>query len=455
MRRFVILAVVAALFASPGRAQEKPPSPPPDLLKEASARPPIALAEFLDSAARTNPTLNEAQANVRRSEAQAHQAGLYPNPTAGYQGEQIRGGEFGGGEQGGFVQQSIVLGGKLGLRRNIYEQQSRSGSIGVEEQTDRVRNDVSQAFYAALTAQAAVIVRQRLLGVAEDAVQTVHQLSNVGEADAPDVLQAEVEAEQAKVDFVGAQRQFMQEFRLLAVLAGEPDLPLSPLRGTLEAVPQLDAERQVENIVSSSPGVKRAEQEVAVAEAKLRDAKREAVPDLELRAGAQYNGELVAAEPEAKAAGVQSFATAGVSIPLWNRNQGNVEAANAELERARQDVARTRLELRGAAEPLAQSYLAAQFTAEQYRTELIPRAQRAYQLYLANYQAMAQAYPQVLVSQRTLFQLQIGYLAALHDLWATATALENFTLTGGLALPVSGDSSNTSVNLPSGRAGTE
>ncbi len=69
------------------------------------------------------------------------------------------------------------------------------------------------------------------------------------------------------------------------------------------------------------------------------------------------------------------------------------------------------------AEPLAQSYLSARFEAERYKTQLLPRATRAYQLYLQKYQDMAQAYPQVLVSQRTLFQLQIDYLKALHSAW--------------------------------------
>jgi outer membrane protein, heavy metal efflux system len=61
---------------------------------------------------------------------------------------------------------------------------------------------------------------------------------------------------------------------------------------------------------------------------------------------------------------------------------------------------------------------------------------------------MAQAYPQVLVSQRTLFQLQISYIAALHDVWRSAIALQNYALTGGLDTPMSNGSSNTTINLP-------
>ena len=42
-------------------------------------------------------------------------------------------------------------------------------------------NDVTKAFYEALAYQATVVVLQRLLGLALNAVETVHQLANVGQ----------------------------------------------------------------------------------------------------------------------------------------------------------------------------------------------------------------------------------------------------------------------------------
>ncbi|WP_263408863.1 TolC family protein [Terriglobus tenax] len=428
--------------------------PAPELLKDVAGRPAKSLADFLGMADRTNPTIAQATSLVRRSAAQATQAGLYPNPTVGYQGEQIRGGSYGGGQSGGFVQQTVVLGGKLALRRDIYEQQKRSDEINVEEQTLRVHSDVTQAFYSALTAQALVNVRRRLLGLTLDAVETVHQLANVGQADAPDILQTEVESEQAKVDFVRAQRAFLQEYRMLAALAGQKDMVVSPLEGDLEHPPIIDAEQQVTMLVANSPEVRRAQQEVTVAEARLKNARRESIPDLQLKVGEQYNGQLVSDNPN-RPTGAQSFATAAMNIPLWNRNQGNKRAAGVEVERARQDVQRTQLNLQREAAPLAQSYETARFESERFRNQLIPRAQRAYELYLTKYENMAQAYPQVLVSQRTLFQLQVSYLQSLHETWQSAIALQNFALTGGLNQPQSRGTSNTSINLPGSGGGAE
>ncbi|HEY4046626.1 MAG TPA: TolC family protein [Acidobacteriaceae bacterium] len=202
--------------------------------------------------------------------------------------------------------------------------------------------------------------------------------------------------------------------------------------------------------------MQRAEEEIAVRQAKLRDAKREIVPDLDLRAGEQYNGERIAEAPVPKAVGAQSFATVGISIPLWNRNQGNIGVAKSDLERAQEDLTRTRLSVKQQAETLAASYLSASYTADRYRTSMIPRARQAYELYWTKYQSMAQVYPQVLVSQRTLFQLQIGYVMALRDVWTNAVALENYTLSGGLAAPVSSGSPSPGVPLSSsGNRGTE
>src|ERR1700722_11542966 len=109
--------------------------PAPELLKEVAARPSMSVGDFESIAERSNPTIAQARAYVRQSEEQGRQAGLLPNPTVGYSGDQIRGGTFGGGEQGVYIQQEFVLGGKLGLRRDIYGQEAKSNQIGVEEQT--------------------------------------------------------------------------------------------------------------------------------------------------------------------------------------------------------------------------------------------------------------------------------------------------------------------------------
>ena len=446
-------ANVPSKLAQPDAPSASAAGAPPDLLREAFSRPAIDRKQFDDLALANNPTLKQAAAIQRRSAGQARQAGLYPNPSFGYQGEQVRGGEYRGGEQGAFFQQTIPLGGKLGLRRDVFEQQRRADELGVTEQRYRTLGEVGQSFYSALAAQQTAKLRQQLLSIALDAVQTARQLGNVGQADAPDILQAEVEAEQAQVDYIAAQRSYIREFRNLATVAGKPDLQISPLAGQLDAPPTI-AEDVLEQIVRDSPSVKRAQQEILRAEAELKSTRREAIPDLQLRGGLQQNFEPIN-QVGGRAVGVQGFATVGVSIPLFNRNQGNIEAAKAEVERSRAEVSRIQLSLRQSAEPFVQAILTDQEQAARYKNEMLPRAMRAYQLYLAKYQQMGAAYPQVIVSQRTFFQLQVAYIRVLQDLWRNTIALQNFTLSGALDSPQSSGTPSTNINLPSTGGGIQ
>src|SRR5512134_3243372 len=89
----------------------------------AETGPTLTLTDLEQMALAANPTLKQAEAEVRVAAGRRQQAGLYPNPTVGYTGEEIRGGFARGGQQGFFVEQTFVLGGKLGKSRQIFEQE--------------------------------------------------------------------------------------------------------------------------------------------------------------------------------------------------------------------------------------------------------------------------------------------------------------------------------------------
>jgi cobalt-zinc-cadmium efflux system outer membrane protein len=205
------------------------------------------------------------------------------------------------------------------------------------------------------------------------------------------------------------------------------------LDGTLEEMPAVDADGFVEKIVNESPAVKIAELGVKKAEASLVRAKREPIPDLQLRAGMQQNRELL--DTTGRPTGLQGFADVGVQIPIFNRNQGGVATSKADLERAQREVERVKLALRERAASVVQSYAYSQAAAARYRNEIIPRAQKAYEMYAKKYRQMAAAYPQVLIAQRTLMQLQVAYVNALESSATNSVALQSYLLTDGLEAP--------------------
>ena len=133
--------------------------------------------------------------------------------------------------------------------------------------------------------------------------------------------------------------------------------------------------------------------------------------------------------------GWEFFADVGISVPLWNRNQGGVAAAEAELRRAHAEVTRVELSLRSRLAEVFEEYSTTATRVRAFRDEIVPRAQESHRLFMNRYQEMAAAYPQVLISQRTLFQVSEQYLEALATSWKAAVLIEGQLLDGGLEQP--------------------
>jgi outer membrane protein, heavy metal efflux system len=415
-----------------------------------SSAPGLTLEQLQEMALANNPTLEQAKAGVRAAAGRSRQAGLWPNPTIGYSGDEIRGGSYGGGEQGVFVQQNVILGGKLGLDRKIFDAEGKQAAAEADEQRLRVENGVRIAFYQSLAMQAMVETRGKLRDIAKDAAETTRQLFNVGQADQPDVLEADVEADQDELAVITEEQEQQRAWSVLAAVVGKPGLALEHLQGALEKMPEVNAGEILETILRDSPAVKIAQLGVARADAEMQRAQHESIPDLFLRAGYAYSFEQLGTVP-AKAVGSEAFAEVGVNLPIFNRNQGNIAAADADRERATLEVQRVALVLRQMAAPIVQNYASSRAIAERYKTRTLPNARLAYELYLRKYHEGAAAYPQVLIAQRTLVQLETSYINTLENVWINATALQGLLLTDGLDLPAAPNEMDRPVreiNLP-------
>src|SRR5262245_26757806 len=123
-----IVLIVLTVPPATARGAAPPAEPQPVALAPLPGKA-LTLGDLEAMALRGNPTLAQAAAQVAASRGKAPQAGLYPNPTVGYVGDQM-GAEGTAGElQGGFVQQTIVTAGKLRLSRAKYGQEAREAEI--------------------------------------------------------------------------------------------------------------------------------------------------------------------------------------------------------------------------------------------------------------------------------------------------------------------------------------
>lgn len=394
----------------------------------------FTLAEAERLAAASNPTLRQADAEIRAARARRQQAGLYANPTLGYTGDEIRGGSINGGKQGFFVEQSIITAGKLRKSRDVSAQEIRLAEIEGEEQKLRVEGAVKTAYYRVLAAQELLDARRDLGRIAMDSVETQQHLFNTGQADETEVLEAEVDAERMHLSVHMQENTLREEWKSLAAVIGQPSLPQAVVAGDLEHNwPELNEEQIIETIASRSPATQIASTAVLRAQSEIVRAKTQSIPDVRLRGGFEYNNEPLATVPHA--IGWEGLAEVGVQIPIFNRNQGNIAAAGADAERAKLEQDRVSLTLRERAATVVDEYANARLMATEYRQEMLPRATRAYTLVLEKYGEMLAAYPRVVETQRKLYTLQAEYILSLESLWTTGIALEGFLLTDGLEAP--------------------
>ncbi len=447
----VLLLICGAKIAS---AQTPlPPSAIAFITPQSNAAQPaitiLRLEDLEQMALKSNPTLAQAEAAIRAAEGKRIQAGLLPNPVVGYAGEELAFRAIGEkSEHLAFIEQTIPLGGKLRKSRAIFAQEKLQTEHSAAAQRQRILNGVRMLFYRALGAQQLLEVRTELAKLSRDAVKVTGELFNVGQADRPDVAQIRIEAERAELDLMMAENEQAQVWLELAAVVGNPALKPAPLAGTLDKrSPVLDHQTLLTQLLTNSPEIKRAQVGVERARAVITRAKAEIAPDLFLRGGYGYNRELLEREiPNAGRTGPEAQVEVGLRIPLFNRNQGGIATATAELEIAEREVQRVELLLRVRFASAYRSYLNALRVATQYEKQIVPQAQSAYDMYLKNFRGMAAAYPQVLIAQRTLFQVRADYVTALVNTWQNAVLLQGYLLSGALEAPggMSSDSGNSS-----------
>ena len=413
----------------PAAADPASPSPGDAEVPEDRARPPagLGLPELEAMALARNPTLTQAAARVAMSRGAAFQAGLPPNPTVGYQAEQIGVGGTAGELQGVFVQQEFVTGGKLRLSRAKYRQEAGQAAIQADAQRCRVLNGVRTAYYEVLAAERRTGIAREQGRLAEAAVGATAQMLNVGQANAPDVLQARIEARRRGVDVRNAEAAGRAAWIRLAAVTGTPDLPRTPLAGDREPGDvRLDRDSLLHEILACSPELRFVRAEVVRDRIGLDRELAEPVPNVTVQATTGYNFEA-----EDQVAGLQI----GLNVPLWNRNQGTIREARAELVRARAEVARTELELRERFADAWLRYETALASVEDYRDRTLPQSEEAVRLYREYVTGMRAAFPQQLVAERTYAEVSGEYVDSLLELRRAEVELTGLLLVDGVTEP--------------------
>jgi cobalt-zinc-cadmium efflux system outer membrane protein len=415
----------AAADAPMGRAQSEAddrPAPQTDTTSIGNDHP-LSIADLEALALENNPTLAQAAAAIGMASGQLQQVGLYPNPQLGYlRSDSSPSGRF--RSDGVFVGQEIVTAGKLWKSQAVETQEVERLRWERESQERRVLNDVRIRFFEVLGAQRAAEISERLLRLAQEQVELSEKLFEAKHASKADLLQARIQLKTLRIGLREAEARRRAAWKQLANVVGCPALAAGTVAGELDGeIPPLDWDTSWQQLLAASPQVQAARVRIEHSRNEYQREKAQPWPNV--------NVQIVADRDQVQQA-TQVSTLLSVPVPVFNRNQGNIAHAVADIHEAAAEVRRTELALRDLLAEAFRRYETARAQVEELRDQILPDAEENLELTASGYKAGEIAFPQVLTARQTYFQSSLAYVEALVEMRKTRVEIDGLMLTGGL-----------------------
>ena len=380
---------------------------------------PITFARLVEIAREVHPDLRIAYAQVEAARGRFEQAGLRFNPTLGWQASDLGSQTNQAGKEGPTITQIFVTANKLGIA-----QQAASFGVTAADWTAITRwydilARLRSAYYDALAAQREVEVAKELVRIADEGLNAAQKLEKAGTGGRPDVLRAEVERDQFVNRKELAERRAEATWRLLTTATGLTELEPAPLQASLnDAVPEYEFNTLKTQVLQQSSELQSAWASVHEAEQLARRARVEPIPNLEVQLQPYYDF-------QGQNAGGQVTVSLP-SFPIFNRNQGNILAAQAEMARTREVVRQTELRLVERLTLALQRQQASKRQVENFSKRILPNAEESLRLILLGYSKgdPKYDYTAVLQAQNILAQARLTYVQAQGELQRSVSDLE-------------------------------
>jgi len=387
---------------------EEPAAVPPAPEAESG----LTLEVLTSIAESTSPNLTQAAAEVQAARGRAHQVGLYPNPVASGGAQQL-----GGRDSQYFVQlsQEIVTKHKLQLSeaaacREVFQAEYRF----VRTRFDLL-TAVRQGYYSVLAGQKRVDILRQLVGIAAKSQTAATRLKEAGEGTRSDSLLFQIEVEKAEVALQNAEAVLAAALRQLTASLGVPEMELDRVEGDLRISLVSFAEQVVvDGYIPYNADISVAEQEVDRNRLLLKRAQVEPFPNITVNAG--YMRQFT---------DIENIGIINLSapLPLWNKNQGNISAAVANVTKASANVATIRNTIAKQMADARGRYRAADQLVVRYEEKIIPLARESVKVIQEAFDQGQFDFLRLLQAQRALVESQLGYISALETRWMTAAEL--------------------------------
>jgi cobalt-zinc-cadmium efflux system outer membrane protein len=414
------------------------PEPPPAAGPNGN---PLTLSDLQRLARANNPDIKRAVHNVQATEGAAIQAGLHPNPNFGYAADTISNAAT-AGFQGVFFEHMIKTAGKLELARQAASVDVANARVALRATENDVATRVRSAYFAVLVAQENVRVSRALTVFTEEVYRAGLDLLKGGFAVPYEPIQLRSQVYQARSSLVAARNSYQTAWRQLAGAIGLPGMPATQLAGRIDvALPVYQFEEAKARVLARHTDVLTAQNDILRAQLNLRLARITPIPDIDVQLKLQKD---YTAPPHLWATSIQ----ATVPIPVFDRNQGNILQAEAQLASAEEEPHKARDDLYSRLADAFGRYETNRATIAYFRDHILPDQVRGYQGLFRRFQTdtipqRAAQLPVPVVSdvprfqdlvtaQQNLVTVIQSYLTTLNATWTAVVDVANLLQTDDL-----------------------
>ncbi len=388
---------------------------------QAKAQSTLTLEQAYMNVLAQNPQVQGYKARVMAAEGHRLQESLMPNPEAVFEAENFGGDSPRNGsdavEYTLGLEQQIEIAGKRSKRERVAsiekQQASQEALAGIQATLARTK----AAYMRVAIAQERLNLADKRIALANKTHETVKKRISAAKSADIQHTKADIEVSAAEVE----QRKAAKEVNIakteLANLMGAAMLDAG-ISSDLTILPDGPERESLIKALEQTPMSTLSQLSVLRENSVLDLAQANGVADPTFGLGVRRFNEDD---------GTAFLASVSVPINIFDRNQGKIAEAKANVLAAESDRQAQRLNLTRQAEELLQTLISVKEEVLAYQDGLLPSAQKAYAQAEEGFDRGAFSFLDLLDAQRTLFDVQDSHLEALASFHKTKSQIDMLT----------------------------
>lgn len=370
---------------------------------------PLTFKQALNFAYANNPELLAEIDKAQAMRGSFVQSGLYPNPQLSLTGENLGGsGSYAGYESAETtlsVNQPIPLGSRLKFLQKATYADYMASLAQIKVQKAALYVAVGSTYIDALYAGQWHKVTKKLIQLNQNIVSAIQRRVKAGAGQELDLHLAQLRLGEARIQEKRAKREYLVQRAKLARLIGAQVEMSRPLID--KGLPGLELNWfKISKNISQSPQLLQIQLQLQAKRATITAVKKSVWPDLNILVGGRHFSD------DGSNAAVLSTSA---EVPITNRNQGKIIAAESEYSQIAHELKGVHLEVKQNAYAIFLQAKQSQYEANLVTNSLLPSARRSIKLAQEGYQMGRYTYLELSTAMSALYEEERHYYQAHAD----------------------------------------